>query len=332
VKSIACLVATFALSGCGSSTPAQTGRSSGSPGQISGSTGGGSGAAAGSPSGAASGDVTSGTGSDSSSGNATASGNASGSVTTSESGLTTGAASGSISTGAASGSVVGVGAGDASLESSTPVDGGPVALPDGSVMGIPAGYAGAPFKGVMAQIPGTVYARNYDVGGEGVAFHHPGAITCGDWPAGMPLYRTGADCVGLSVTTSQKPDITTTGAPAPYGEIYVSYTGAGQWMKYTVEVTQSATYVIGGNYATGGAATDPVGVVISFALTPTVSSGDVDVPTTADHNHESYHVWETLGLADNIGEITVSAGTYVMTFAIASSNGNFDTFTFTPKP
>jgi hypothetical protein len=228
--------------------------------------------------------------------------------------------------------VVGVGAGDAGLETSTPVDAGPVALPDGSVMDIPAGYGGTPFKGEMAHIPGTVYARNYDMGGEGIAFHHPGAITCGDWPAGMALYRTGADCIGLSVTSSQKPDITTTGAPAPYGEIYVSYTGAGQWMKYTVEVTQSATYVIGGNYATGGAATNPVGVVISFAFTPTVSSGNVDVPTTANHNHESYHVWETLGLADNIGEITVPAGIYVMTFAIVSSNGNFDTFTFTPKP
>jgi hypothetical protein len=205
------------------------------------------------------------------------------------------------------------------------------ALPDGSVMDIPAGYAGAPYKGVVVQIPGTVYARNYDVGGEGIAFHHPGAITCGDWPAGMALYRTGGDCVGLSVTNPQKPDITTTGAPEPSGEIYVSYTGAGQWMKYTVAVTQSATYVIGGNYATGGAATDPVGVVISFAFTPMVSSGNVNVPTTADHNHESYHVWETLGLADNIGEITVPAGIYVMTFAIVSSNGNFDTFTFTPK-
>jgi hypothetical protein len=189
-------------------------------------------------------------------------------------------------------------------------------------MDVPASYTGKPYMGMMGQIPGTIYARNYDTGGAGVAYVHPGGITCGDWPGGMPMYRT--DCVGLSVENAQKPDVLTTGAPANYGEIYVSYTSAGETLAYTVEVAESGTYSIGINE--GG---PKVTVSFSFSATPAVATGSLMVPDSVDAaqpGHEMYHVWQTVS---NLGTVTLQAGVYVMTFDIVASNANFDSFIFT---
>jgi beta-glucosidase len=178
--------------------------------------------------------------------------------------------------------------------------------------------------GTMGVLPGTIYARNYDVGGQGVAFNHPGATNCGDWPGGMAMYRTGGDCVGLSVENAQKPDVLVDGGPAMYGEIYISYCAQGEWLKYTVEVTQSGTYAVATNM--GGPA---VSISIAFSATPAVSTGTVMVPESVDQaqpGHEMYHVWQNV---DDIGMVTLDAGVYVMTFTIVTSQANFDSFTFT---
>ena len=232
---------------------------------------------------------------------------------------------GAAASGSASDASAGTNNSDAGPDASAQVDSGPVALPDGSVHAIPAGYMGTPFKGVMAQIPGTIYARNYDVGGEGIGFHHPGATNCGDWPAGMPLYRMGADCVGLSVENMQKPDVTMDGGPAMYGEIYASYCSPGEWLKFTVEVTESGTYVAG---TTVGAAAN-LSISIAFSSTPVATTGTVMIPASVDlaqPTHEVYHVWKTVS---PLGSVTLTAGIYVMTFTIVTSNANFDAFIFT---
>ncbi len=285
-------------SGAATGTGTGTGTTVGGSGGVgSGNTGGGTGTSVGGSGTATSGEISSGS---------------SGTIA-----AATGSG-GSSGVGSAGSSTAGAGSG-----SSASADGGPVTLPDGSVHDIPTGYTGTPFQGVMAQIPGTVYARNYDTGGEGVGFHHPGATNCGDWPGGMAMYRTGADCVGLSVENAQKPDVTVTGAPANYGEIYISYCAMGEWLKYTVEVTESGTYAI-----TGSVGAPACAVSFSFSVTPPVTTGTVMVPASVDQaqpGHEMYHVWAT----DNLGMVTLQAGVYVMTFTIVTSQGNFDSFIFT---
>jgi hypothetical protein len=196
-------------------------------------------------------------------------------------------------------------------------------LPDGAVHDIPVGYSGMPFDGVIAQIPGTIYARNYDTGGQGVAFDHPGAINCSDWPNGMPMVRTGADCVGLSVEDSQAPDVTVDGGPADYGEIYLSWTSSGEWLKYTVEVLESGTYSVSISDA-GPTAT----VLFSFSAMPAVTTGNLTVPQSvdqADSGPPDYHVWQSV---NDIGQIDLRAGVYVMQFSIVYTAANFDSFTF----
>lgn len=197
-------------------------------------------------------------------------------------------------------------------------------LPDGAVHDIPAGYAGMPFEGTVAQIPGTIHARNYDTGGQGVAFSHPGAINCSDWPNGMPMYRTGADCVGLSVEDSQAPDLTVDGGPTDYGEIYLSWCSSGEWLKYTVEVLESGTYGISMTNA-GPAAT----VLFAFSAMPAATTGNLTVPQSVDPKdagQSSYHLWQNVS---GIGKIDLPAGVYVMQFSIVYTAANFDSFTFT---
>jgi hypothetical protein len=213
---------------------------------------------------------------------------------------------------------------EAEAQAEASVEASQATLPDGAVHDIPAGYTGMPFAGIAAQIPGTIYARNYDTGGQGVAFSHPGAINCSDWPNGMPLYRTGADCVGLSVEDSQAPDVIVDGGPADYGEIYLSWCSSGEWLKYTVEVLESGTYGISITNS-GPAAT----VLFSFSAMPAVTTGNLNVPQSVervDSGQSSFHVWQSV---DGIGKIDLAAGVYVMQFSIVYTAVNFDSFTFT---
>jgi hypothetical protein len=209
------------------------------------------------------------------------------------------------------------------MEASTGTEASGATLPDGAVHDIPAGYAGTPFDGVIAQIPGTIYARNYDTGGQGVAFSHPGTINCSDWPNGMPMYRTGADCVGLSVEESQAPDVIVDGGPADYGEIYLSWCSSGEWLKYTVEVLTSGTYGI--SMSSAGPA---VTVLFSFSAVPAVTTGNRTVPQSVDpdSSQPSFHVWQNV---NDIATIDLPAGVYVMQFSIVYTVANFDSFTFT---
>lgn len=342
MKSIAFLLAGMGLglatNGCSSGTaPPQSstsGSSSGSTGDASGtSSGAASGAAGSSGTVAQTGTTTAGSGTTTpTSGTNSTSGATSGATSGSTSGVTSGSGSGTTSTGAPSGSesgstsgAAGGSSGGSGAGSGTTVgDGGPVTLPPGAVHDVPAGYTGMPFKGVMGQIPGTVYARNYDTGGQGVGFNHPGGTTCGDWPGGMAMYRLGADCVGLSVENTGKPDVTIDGGPANYGEIYISYCAPGEWLKYTVEVAESGTYAVSVNE--GG---PNVSISLAFSAMPSVTTGTVMIPASVDQaqpGHEMYHVWQNV---NDFGMVTLEAGIYVMQFTIVTSQANFDSFTFT---
>src|SRR5215468_103107 len=77
--------------------------------------------------------------------------------------------------------------------------------------------AEGPYGGTPAPIPGTVQAENYDTGGQGVAYN----VTSVNGTANN--YRP--DGVDLEVTTDSG------------GGFNLGWTAAGQWFKYTVNVT-----------------------------------------------------------------------------------------------
>lgn len=87
-----------------------------------------------------------------------------------------------------------------------------------------ANYAGLPYGGTPASIPGVLEVENYDTGGQGVAYNDTTVNNNGG------QYRTneGVDIETCTDTT---------------GGYDISYTAAGEWLKYTVDVAGATTYV-----------------------------------------------------------------------------------------
>src|ERR1700730_5126959 len=82
----------------------------------------------------------------------------------------------------------------------------------------------APYGGTAAAVPGTVYAANYDTGGQGVAYN----VTSANGTANS--YRS--DGIDLEACTD-------TGCGDDLG-----WTAAGQWFRYTVNVATAGTYTV----------------------------------------------------------------------------------------
>lgn len=87
---------------------------------------------------------------------------------------------------------------------------------------------GTPFGGAPTTVPGTILARNYDEGGEGIAYHDVDATNLG------LLYRPdeGVDLSGDG------------------GNTHVYWIVAGEWIEYTFEVQEEGYYIFKPNFAT----------------------------------------------------------------------------------
>ncbi len=186
---------------------------------------------------------------------------------------------------------------------------------------LPAGYTGKPFSGSAQAIPGTIQAEAYDLApgdAQGVTVELKGKLH-------QTSFRPQPDSVGLA--RFGKGHVSTGGAPEAAEQVYVGWTETGESLAYTVEVKESSTYLLGGKFAAGGK-----GSKLSFSFAPGLTTGPVEIPTTAGYQPavEVYHVWETL---DNLKEITLPAGVYVMRVKIEFAAGlNIDYFTFAKKP
>lgn len=185
----------------------------------------------------------------------------------------------------------------------------------------PAAYAGRPFHGQPLPIPGVIQAEDYDLapaGANDVSFHYLGQPRSGD-------LRPAGDAIALA--RFGPGHVTTNGLPEKPDQVYVGWTEDGQWMKYTVRVAESGIYRIGGHFAAAG-----TNATLSFSFNPDLATKPLILPTTAGYQPgvEVYHVWETL---DHLTDITLPAGTYVMTVTIQKAGGmNLDYFTFNKEP
>jgi len=185
---------------------------------------------------------------------------------------------------------------------------------------IPSEYAGKPETGAPLAIPGTIRAIDYDAsptGANEITFSYHGTPKKTD-------VRTTPDSIGLA--GFGKGHVSTTGTPEAPEQAYVGWTQPDEWLKYTVHVAETGTYVIGAKVAAGSK-----GATLTFSFTPDLTTGEIEIPTTAGFQPgvEVYHVWEKL---DNLKEITLPAGDYVMTVKIGKIAGlNLESFTFTKK-
>jgi beta-glucanase (GH16 family) len=141
--------------------------------------------------------------------------------------------------------------------------------------------AEGPYGGTPAPIPGTVQAENYDTGGQGVAYN----VTSVNGTANN--YRP--DGVDLEVTTD-------TG-----GGHNLGWTAAGQWFKYTVNVTRAGTYAVTFRVAAINAVTDAFHISNSSGANLT---GNISVPATG-----AWQSWTNV-----TATFTLPAGQQILTF------------------
>jgi hypothetical protein len=139
---------------------------------------------------------------------------------------------------------------------------------DGGIS-VPPGYKGMPYGGTPQTIPGVISASQYDVGGNNVAFSYAGTVN-------QCAQRSTGDCIGIASFGNGQ--VTTTNMPEASTQSYVGWTKTGEWINYTVQVTQPGTYAIGAHLTAAN-----TGAKVSFRFSPDVTTGPLDVPTTAGY-------------------------------------------------
>ncbi len=128
---------------------------------------------------------------------------------------------------------------------------------------------GTPYHG-LKDIPGTIEAEDYDMGGEGLAFHDTDNTNEGDGAS----YRT--DGGGVDIIKCN-------------GGYAVGYTAVGEWLQYTVNVTKAGEYSYEAYVSSGTTGS-------SFNLGLPKSNGRIEtlarisVPKTGDNDWNNYQV------------------------------------------
>jgi len=164
----------------------------------------------------------------------------------------------------------------------------------------PAGLTSTPFSGSAIGLPGLVLAENFDNGGEGVAYHD---TTAGN--AGGAYRSTDVDLQASSE-----------------GGYNLGWIGAGEWVKYSVNVAAAGVYTATLHVASPSGAT----LHLSFAGSSSVSV-PVTVPATG-----GWQAWTSVSVP-----VTVAAGPQLMTLSFDTAgvnvaNINVSTSGNTPPP
>jgi uncharacterized delta-60 repeat protein len=159
-----------------------------------------------------------------------------------------------------------------------------------------------PFGTGPAPVPGTIQLENYDTGGEGAAYQDTTPANEGG------AYRS--DAVDLEPTTD------------PGGGWDIGWTHSGEWLKYTVNVTQAGAYIFQTRVADYGA-----GASFHWEVDGVNVTGTQAIPDTG-----GFQKWTTLFAQPT----TLTAGQHVLRLVIDSQSqygfgGNFDYLVLSPQ-
>jgi hypothetical protein len=137
-----------------------------------------------------------------------------------------------------------------------------------------------PYGGTAWPIPGTIEAENYDLGGEGVAYHDNDATNSGTF------------------RLSEGVDAETCGDTG--GGYDIGFTNAGEWMNYTVNVTVPGTYTLGFRASSGNVGSTNYARVQLDGIT---IADSILIPYTG--------AWQTYQTINAITPV-LSAGTHIL--------------------
>jgi len=154
----------------------------------------------------------------------------------------------------------------------------------------PVTLSQSPYGGSPANIPGTMQAENYDLGGQAIAFND--VTTANEGAA----YRT--DAVDIEAVNT--------------GGFNVGWTAAGEWLEYTVNVT-AGTYKIDARLA--ATATGK-----SFRI----EMDGATIATFSVPNTTGWQTWQTV----TINNVALTAGQKVMRIYCITDGFNIDNLVF----
>lgn len=109
-------------------------------------------------------------------------------------------------------------------------------------------YKGKPWEGVSQEIPGKLECEKYDLGGEEIAYHDKDSLNNGSGklnPNDGTYLNTFRINEGVDISYTKAKDIDNN----PYNvveplmqQLYVGWTEAGEWIKYSIEVKETGEY------------------------------------------------------------------------------------------
>ena len=153
----------------------------------------------------------------------------------------------------------------------------------------------SPYLGYPSAIPGKIEAENFDLGGEGTAYHDTDAGNSG----GQYRPTEGVDIQSCTDTG---------------GGYNVGWTNPGEWLEYTVNVSAPGTY----NIATR-VASQTTGGTFHIEFNGVNKTGNITVPVT-----EGWQTWTTVDATANL-----SAGEQIMRYVASTSGYNVNYFNIT---
>lgn len=151
----------------------------------------------------------------------------------------------------------------------------------------------SPYLGSAVSLPGKIEAENYDLGGEGVAYHDATSNNAGR------DYRPneGVDLEGCTE-----------------GGFNIGYVANGEWVEYTVNITTAGPYTLSARVANPNSPR-----TFHIELDGQNISGPITVPTTG-----GYQAWQTVSVTTP----TLTTGTKVLRVVMDADNFNLNYLTF----
>ncbi|QNA45961.1 carbohydrate-binding protein [Lacibacter sediminis] len=191
-------------------------------------------------------------------------------------------------------------------------------------------YQGKPWNNQLQQIPGRVQCEFYDLGGEGIAYHDKDTMNNGSGnlnPANgtfLNEFRM-KEAVDISYTKARDIDNSPYNLVEPLiGELYAGWTKPGEWINYSINVTESGTYTIGIMYTASGDGS------ISLLIDGKEKIAEVVIPSTRnDRETIAWRQWHHWNRIDQLATIQLKKGVHVLTLkTLTNGNMNYDYLDF----
>jgi hypothetical protein len=189
------------------------------------------------------------------------------------------------------------------------------------------------FNEKKQQIPGRIECEYFDAGGEGIAYHDTDSVNNGSGKLNpvngniLNEFRM-KEGVDISYTkTGGYDDNPYNKVARDLNQLYVGWTVPGEWINYTVKVTETAVYRLGVMYTANGDGT------ISLDVDGKPAASQLKISST--HNSQDtvgWRQWHHWNKTDSLTSIKIKKGVHKLTLHIVDHGQmNFDYLEFTKE-